>query len=154
MRAYKISNNPKYVYQLSTSKYQAYKDVNNMSIKDINISELRERWAIRNTGELFRGSSHLLYVFSFIAMKDFHKKWSRKITQCRNTYNEALKNSWTSKFLTCSRKNNTRGLANSPRLQPLQLLNNKGWNTWWSYPLITKKILSQTGILEDGYSNG
>ena len=30
MRIYKKSNNPKYIYQLSTSKYQAYKDVNNM----------------------------------------------------------------------------------------------------------------------------
>ena len=32
----------KHVYQLSTSKYQSYNDMNNMSMQDINTSELRE----------------------------------------------------------------------------------------------------------------
>jgi len=81
-------NQPKLAYQLNTSKYQAYKDKNNMNMQDINTSELRERWAIANTEELFRGSSHLLYVPAFTAMKNFHYKRSRKITWCRNTYNE------------------------------------------------------------------
>ena len=39
-------------------------------------------------GDLFRGSSHLLYVPAFTTMKDFHYKWSHKITRCHNTYNE------------------------------------------------------------------
>jgi len=43
MIACKILNNPKYIYQFNTSKYQAYNDVNNMNMQDINTSELRER---------------------------------------------------------------------------------------------------------------
>jgi len=41
----------------------------------------------------------------------------------------SLKNSWTRKSLTYSRKNNTREPASSPRPQPLQLLEYKWWNT-------------------------
>jgi len=36
--------------------------------------------------ELFRDSSHLLYVLAFTAMKNFHYNRSREITLCRNTY--------------------------------------------------------------------
>jgi len=53
MRACMISNNPKRIYQLSTSKYQAYIDVNNMSKQDINISELRERDEQSQTPEIY-----------------------------------------------------------------------------------------------------
>ena len=42
VRACKILNNPKHIYQLSISKYQAYIDVNNKSMQEINTCELRE----------------------------------------------------------------------------------------------------------------
>ena len=36
----------------------------------------------------FEVRAPLLYVPAFNTMKDFHENRSRKITQCRNTYNE------------------------------------------------------------------
>ena len=65
----------------------------------------------------------------------------------------SLKNSWTRKSLICSRKNNTREPASSPRPQPLQLLLNTKMKTLWSL-LDHKQTLSHTSILEAGYSNG
>ena len=44
---------------------------NIISVQDINRSELREM-SNRNMRELFRGSSHLLYILAFTTMKDFH----------------------------------------------------------------------------------
>ena len=64
---------PKQVYLLSISniKHVIY-STNIISMQDINTSELRESLAIANTRDLFRGSSHLLYVPAFTAIKDFH----------------------------------------------------------------------------------
>ena len=55
-------------------------------MQDINKS--KERRIIANIGDLFRGSSHLFYVPAFTVIKNFHYNKSRKITRCRNTYNE------------------------------------------------------------------
>jgi len=44
--------------------------------------EWREIRAIANTEDLFRGSSNLLCVFAFTAMKDIHYARTSKIPQC------------------------------------------------------------------------
>ena len=73
IRACKISNNSKQIYQLNTSIYQTYKDMNNISMQDKKYKR-EERWSITNTGELFRGLSHLLYILTFTATKEFPLK--------------------------------------------------------------------------------
>ena len=41
-------------------------------MQDIQTQVSKEREATANTGELFKGSSHLLYILAFIAMKNFY----------------------------------------------------------------------------------
>ena len=58
---YKCEQTLTRIYSIEHKIYQAYKDIGNVSMQDINTSERdreRER-AIANTGDLFRGSSTL-----------------------------------------------------------------------------------------------
>jgi len=118
MRACKISSNPSKCINLAQINIKHIMIRTIRTCKILNTSELTERCAIANTGELFWGSSHLLYVPAFTAMKDFNYNQSRKITRVATPTMSFLKNSWTHKSLTCSHKNNSpQEPASLPRPQ-------------------------------------
>jgi len=110
------ANKPKHVYQLSTREYQAYRDVSNKSKQDINTSELRERDEQSQIREnCFEVRAHLVYVPAFTNMKDFYYNRPARLFGATVPTMSSLKNSWTRKSLTCSRKNSTCKVTSLPR---------------------------------------
>ena len=70
-------------------------------------SQIRENY--------FDVRAHLLYVPTFNTMKDFHYNDPAKLLGATTPTTSSLKNSWTRKSLTCSRKNSTRKHTSLPR---------------------------------------
>ena len=133
-----------YLFSMSNIKQIEIWTIKNM--QDIKHKWVKERWAIANMGELFRGSSHLLYVPAFTAMKNFHYNHPIRSLGAASPTTSSLKNSWTRKSLTYSRKNNTHEPTSSPRPQPLQLLKYKGWNQsrFWDLWGPVRKVNTRT----------
>ena len=95
-------------YQLSTRNIKQVKYINNKHMQDIKISE-RERDEQSQTWEIcFEVRVHLLYVPVFNTKKDFHYNDPTRSLSAATPTTSSLKNSWTRKSLTYSRKNNTR----------------------------------------------
>ena len=100
---------------------------------------MREREAIVNTGDLFRGSSHLFYVPAFTAMKDFHYNDPARSLGTATLTMSSLNNSWIRKSLTCPARTTH---ANPQARQGRNLYNPNGWST-----CDHKNKLSQQGSL-------
>jgi len=126
IRAYKILNNPKYIWQLSTSKYQAYKDKNNINMQDIKHKWVEKEMSNHKHGRIVSRFEPLALYSRLHRNEEFSLKINPAISLGAATpTTNSLKNSWTCKSLTCTRKNNTGKPESSLRSQPLQLLKYK-----------------------------